>query len=474
MKPSSITRLVSVVFLGVLLALRLGAAPVNIGSRLELFVDRTLVDTLKGVELRLQTPQPLPLSASPVRGVYMTVIKDGDLYRAYYRANDKTYTGPKGDGNPGELTCYAESKNGHDWIFPNLGLFEVDGSRHNNVILAQAPPFSHNFSPFLDLRPGVDARERFKALAGSRADILRRVAPELEGGLYGFVSADGIHWRRSGTRPIIPYQKMTPAGETRFDSQNVAFWSVAEQRYVCYYRTLDTPHGPLRTITRTTSPDFVTWSEPVAMRPNLPDEHLYTSQTHPYFRAPHIYIALPTRFQSKRGSSTDILFMSSRAGSNVYDRLFAEAFIRPGLDVERWGNRSNYAALNVIPTSPTEMSIYHEASGVRYVLRTDGFVAATAGARAGELVTKPFVYSGKELVVNYSTSAGGSLRMEVLHEDGTALPGLRLEECAEIIGDEIERVVRWKTESRLGELAGRPVRLRFVMVECDLYSFRFR
>src|SRR5437867_2343833 len=45
------------------------------------------------------------------------------------------------------------------------------------------------------------------------------------------------------------------------------------------------------------SDDFVHWSKVVPMDPGAaPLEHLYTSQTHPYFRAPHIYIAFPRRF----------------------------------------------------------------------------------------------------------------------------------------------------------------------------------
>ena len=107
-----------------------------------------------------------------------------------------------------------------------------------------------------------------------------------------------------------------------------------------------------------------------------------------YFRAPHIYIALPTRFVPTRGNSTEILFMSSRGGA-PYERLFKEAFIRPGLAPERWGNRANYAALNVVPTSFGEMSIYHAGSGHRYILRTDGFVSVNAPFEGGEMITKP-------------------------------------------------------------------------------------
>jgi len=438
---------------------------VDIGSRLELFVDRLLVDHLDHVEFRLHRPQRVPLGETPLFGSYATVIKDGDLYRAYYRAVKPGYSGSTHDGHPGEITCYQESTDGANWVKPNLGLIEIDGSRENNVILAQ-PGCCHNFSPFLDTRPDVDPAERFKALAGVHRS----------GGLRAFVSADGIRWRTIRDEPVIT------SADFAFDSQNVAFWSETEACYVCYFRTWETPHGRLRTISRTTSTDFLNWSKPVPMHPNLPGEHLYTNQTHPYFRAPHLYVALPTRFmhgkirgQAVKGNigSTDILFMTSRAGTTSYERLFTEAFIRPGLDPERWGNRSNYAALNVVPTGESEISIYHQKSGHRYVLRTDGFISIQAGAAPGELGTKPLRFRGSHLVLNYSTSAAGSVQVEIQDAVGNPLPGFRLKDCQPLVGDQIAGTVGWQGAPDLGALAGQPVRLRFVMTECDLYSFRF-
>jgi len=451
-------------------------SPTQIGSRLELFVDRHLVDKTDNVEFRLHHPRRLPLPKSPLRGHYATVIKDGDLFRGYYRDEDPSYAGGQYSGHPGEITCYAESRDGHEWAFPSLGLFQVNGSRENNVILAKQPPFSHNFSPFLDTRPGVAPSERFKALAGHPGQD-RKAQVE---GLHAFMSADGRVWKKAGDGPVIPYD---PAWPHAFDSQNVAFWSEVEQLYVCYFRTWETPHGRLRTISRSTSKDFAGWSKPVAMHPNLPGEHLYTSQTHPYFRAPHVYIALPTRYVAGRVGaektdpmlgSTDVLFMTTRAGSTSYDRLFPEAFIRPGLDPARWGSRSNYVALNVVPTGDSEMSIYHAISGHRYVLRTDGFVSAAAGAEEGEVVTKPFTFDGKRLVVNYSTSAAGSLRVEMQQPNGRPIPELSLQNSKTHVGDTIVGHISWRGDPDLKAWAGTPVCLRFVMTECDLYSFRFQ
>lgn len=209
------------------------------------------------------------------------------------------------------------------------------------------------------------------------------------------------------------------------------------------------------------------------LRPNEPDEHLYTNQTHPYFRAPHIYIATPTRFMANRGESTDIMFMTAR-GDAPYSRTFKEAFIRPGPDPARWGNRANYVALNVVPTSPQEMSIYHDHSGYRYILRTDGFASVNAPHAGGEMHTRPLFFTGKSLVINNSTSAAGSIRIEIQDLHGKPVPGYSLEECPDIIGDEIERTVAWKQGSDVGRLAGQPVRLRFVMQEADLFALQFR
>ena len=430
---------------------------VNIGSRLELFVDRHIVDRLEGTGFQLHRPQPYPLPKSPVGGGYMSVLKDGDVYRAYYRAFIEGYEGERHDGSRGEITCYAESRDGHEWSFPQLGLYEARGPQGRNAILAEQPPFSHNFAPFLDTRPGIRKTARFKALAG--------VHP---GGLCAFRSADGIHWERMRSKPVLTDEDFA------FDSQNVSFWSSVEKCYVCYFRTWQTSHGRLRTISRSTSKDYVHWSEPVPMNPNLPGEHLYVSGTHPYFRAPHIYVALPTRFHPDRGASTDILFMASRAGTTHYERLFTEAFIRPGLDPARWGNRANYVAFGVVPTGPAEMSIYHNRSGHRYVLRTDGFTSINAGSEGGELITKPLTFAGKGLYLNYSTSASGSIQVEIQRPNGNPARGYSLKDCLPIVGDEIERRVEWKGGPDVSQLAGKNVRLRFVMKECDLFSIQFR
>jgi hypothetical protein len=110
----------------------------------------------------------------------------------------------------------------------------------------------------------------------------------------------------------------------------------------------------------------------------------------------------------------------------------------------------------------------------RLLMRTDGFASVSAPWSGGEMLTKPLTFAGKELEINYRTGAAGSVRVEIQNADGMPLAGFTAADCPEIIGDEIERVVAWEAGSDVEALAGKPVRLRFILADADLFSFRFR
>tara|TARA_B100000809_G_C14595197_1_gene335226 strand:- start:17 stop:289 length:273 start_codon:yes stop_codon:yes gene_type:complete len=84
------------------------------------------------------------------------------------------------------------------------------------------------------------------------------------------------------------------------------------------------------------------------------------------------------------------------------------------------------------------------------------------------------VQIGSELELNYSTSAVGSVQVEIQDAEGRPLPGYELKDCPEMFGDEIDGVVRWSANTDLASLAGRSVRLRFAIMDANVYAFRFR
>ena len=78
-----------------------------------------------------------------------------------------------------------------------------------------------------------------------------------------------------------------------------------------------------------------------------------------------------------------------------------------------------------------------------------------------------------QLLLNYATSAAGSIRCEIIDSEGNALPGYTMEDCDEIYGDHIERPVAWNTITELRHLAGTPIQIRFELKDADLYAIRF-
>lgn len=453
-------------------------AAIDLGSRRELFVDRHLIGALDGATLELNRPRDMGSVLkfdNPWEGAfcgYCTVIKDGDHFKAYYRGLPKAGS----DGSSNEVTCYAESVDGIHWEKPNLGIFKVHGTKDNNVILADYAPLTHNFCPMLDTRPDVPKSERFKALGGTRRS-----------GLVPLVSPDGIHWKKLREEPVIT--------EGAFDSQNVPLWSAHEGCYVCYFRVFV---DGIRRISRTTSADFLNWSKPELMEYDSGlIEHLYTNQTSPYFRAPHIYIGIAARFfpgrrvltpdQAKEvgvdpgyfNDCSDAVLITTRGG-NEYSRTFPEGFVRPGIGLQNWVSRTNYPALNVVQTGEATMSFYVNqnygqptAHMRRYEIRLDGFASVRGSYAGGEMTTKLLTFQGDRLELNFATSAAGGIRVEIQDADGKAIPGFSLADTNEIIGNEVSRVATWKSGNDVSSLAGKPVRLRFVLKDADLYAMKF-
>lgn len=480
--------------------------PVNIGSRLELFVDDYLIDAFSGgAALRLHQPERREIvyrTGAPWEGnasAFCSVFRDGDLYRMYYRGLHYRHSGPPAQAladHPSVL-CYAESDDGKAWRRPELGIHEFRGSTANNIVLTPEAVAEIGGDPahtatWLDTNPACPPDERIKiTIIGSKPK-----------GMYVLGSGDGMHFRLLTPEPC----QTTGA----FDSQNLMFWDAVLGRYREYHRGF--AEG-VRAIMTATSPDYhhfpaPQWLQYVASSP----EHLYTNQIQPYFRAPHILMGFPMRYTDRGWSQpalelpmleerlaraaadrrygtavTDALFMTSRDG--LLFHRWPEAFIRPGpRRREAWVYGDNFVFWQMVPTvsdledAPDEISLYATESyweGTstafrRYTIRTDGFVSVYAPMAGGEIITKPLVFEGGNLVLNFATSGAGSVQVELQEPEGTPIAGHALADCPEIYGDHLRFIVRWNgAGGDLRALAGRPVRLRLVLRDADLYSLQF-
>jgi hypothetical protein len=450
--------------------------PLPIGSRRELFVDDFLIAGMTGAERRLHKPEPrevVLVCDRPWEGntsAYYALFRDADRFRIYYRGSH--FDEKKKQPAHPEFTCCAESRDGLQWDKMELGLFEFKGSKHNNIVWTG--PGTHNFTPFKDNHPACTPDSRYKALAGGTTTINGRKKDCLN----ALKSADGVHWR-------VMSEAVITAGA--FDSQNLAFWDAVRGEYRAYWRIFSAGHtdergwkpAGYRAIRTATSKDFIHWSNHADLTyVDSPDEHLYTNAVMPYFRAPHLFIGFPTRFQPKT-EQVEPVFMTSRDG--VLFRRWKEALIPITAPRNRDGNRSNYMTWGLLQRADNdrELSVYateayYSGPGSRvrrFTFRTDGFVSVRA-AMAGTLITKPLTFAGSRLALNIVSKKG--TRVELQDPGGRPLPGFTLDDCEPIVGDFIEHTASWKSGKNLGTLAGRPVRVRFALADADLFAMRFQ
>jgi len=430
------------------------AEPVAVGGRLEMFTDDALIGKITGdVKQHLIQPRPAEVvftTDQPWEGNtsgYYTLFQDGDIYRMVYRGwqheNIRTATHK-------EVTCYAESKDGIHWTKPNLGLFEWNGSKENNIIWLG--PGTHNFTVFRDDNPATPPSARYKALGSGKGSKL-----------VPFQSADCKNWKLIQSEPVIT--------NGAFDSQNLAFWDKERGEYRAYWRYFG---KGIRAIRTATSRDFIHWENEadLSYTQGTPNEHLYTNAIQKYFRAPHLYIGFPTRYEPKSQQVEPVL-MTSRDGVRFHRS--SEPVIPRTAPKDRNHNRSNYMTWGMfqLPGKPKEISVYATENYYektpgrvrRFVYRVDGFVALRAGEKGGEVTTKPLQYEGQQLLLNHIVQPKGKLTVEVLDDKGRVIG-----KSIPITGDAVDSAVTWEKDPKLGQGT---VQLRFRMQDADLYSLRF-
>ena len=482
-------------------------APIEIGSRLELFIDDYLIEKLEGkAELRLHHPEPKEIVIShdaPWEGAgsgYHSIFKDGDLYRMYYKSWEVDRTDIYG--------AYAESDDGINWHKPNLGLYEFQGSKNNNIVFIKGlmdgvPADGGHLAVFKDENPNVEPDARYKAFLNKQTKSSKDSR-----GLFPFKSADGFHWRAMSDVPVIT--------DGAFDSQNLAFWDSEKKEYRAYWRFKaggKTPYDGIRSIRTATSKDFINWSNQADLEySDSLTIQLYTNAIKPYYRAPHLLIGFPMRYVERGWSDSmkelperehrewrssknerygtalsEGLLMVSRDGVNF--KRWNEAFLRPGIERKgTWNYGHQFIAWSVVETestyegAPNELSLYaienywtdKSTDLRRYTLRIDGFVSVNAPMSGGELITKPIVFNGNKIIINFSSSAAGGIHVEIQDKAGNPIPGFTLEDSSPLFGDSLERTVTWAKGSDLTSLSGKVVRLRFKIKDADLYSFQFK
>jgi len=250
------------------------------------------------------------------------------------------------------------------------------------------------------------------------------------------------------------------------------------------------------------------WPTPRLLQYNSGDDwQMYINSIMPYYRGPHVLIGFPSRYIERKEwtenydelcgredrlrrtgpdrtnrhglAINDTLFMTSRDGLN-WNR-YSDAYVRPGPEHPlNWFYGNVYFSNGIVETASghpgcdNELSFYclenrfadKPVQVYRYTVRMDGFVSQSAPYPEANLYTKPFIFEGKELFINFSTSAYGYMKFTVRDEEGNSVSSI------ETFGDSTDRRVHF--EGDLSAFAGKPVTMQVNMFDADLFSFIFR
>lgn len=475
----------------------------------QLFLDNYLLSRLENVERKVRQPKK-----------YGAVIRQDKTWEGTIQ----TRTGPSWNpeknlwmlwyfAEPGP--AYATSRDGVQWEKPVLGVEEFRGSWENNLL-----PKGLTFI-FYDPRDR-DPGRRYKAFAGEGSLHSRR------GGFYPAVSADGLKWTVLRTS-FIPSQDEAnlfhdeqtnlflatvkhggPYGRSVYLSVSKDFehWTDPRDCLMFHADRRDQELGAARIERR--------FADPTLKHPeyNTPVHYNVDVYNMAVFRYGDVYIGLPALFHhtgkvpkdwegfQKMKLSDYILGLVHQYGDYTGFHHLQLTSSRDLCQWERVGGRQPfidsskadsgaYDLQTIMPASRPAVrgdEIWFYYTGIKqYAFVTSGrpdagaiclaklpldrFVSLEAADAEGRVLTRPVVIQGNSLHLNIA-APNGEVRVEILDPTrDEALPGLSKDDCIPAGGDRLDAEVRWKGGAGIRSLAGRAVRLRFLLRNAGLYAF---
>lgn len=359
---------------------------------------------------------------------------------------------------------YAYSNDGIEWQKPDLGIIPFAGSSNNNIVMDSASHGVHGVGVFED-RDDRDGNRRFKAL------LLNATAKRMATSL----SPDGLHW----SAPTL--WERDEIG----DAHPNVIRLPDDGGYVGFMRGSAGETPPNRIVMRTTSTDFVHWSQPerALVGQDLHDQ-IYSM---PVLHHGDIFLGFPAIFHAGEPQAADwdtvdtelawspdsVTWHRVRRGSPLIPR-------GPGrYPTGAYDCGCIYSGVPLL-VGDTHRIYYGGSNGPHSGFREGSFCLATLprdrfagyvvtdGRRPGRITTSNVVIDGDSLTVNVELG-GGSLRAGIMDGSGAHLPGYELDSCVALREGGLDVPLQWRCG--LEKLAGQSVHLVFELQNGALYSF---
>ena len=431
--------------------------PLLVGGRKHVFIDDMIIDTMSGLQITMNQPYGKE-----------EIVKDFTIEKSAWRPSVLDVNGfvylamPEGYSGSTGTTYLATSPDGLNFTM-------------KDPIIVDAPLYG---SFFKDLNPNIHPEEQYKvnAFVGNR-------------GMYMYVSPDGMNWRRNETCQLA----------LRSGGEGECFWDDQRGRYASYLKrdsSFDDDECPDASgrvavgfwadeilkgwpFNHLVTPYFegypfpsVTCEGPVEFDSTAAGE-VYRTRAIKYPWAPDVYLAFLWRYPGDDGPRHVDLGVS-RDGENW--SFFGTSWYIP------FGSSEEELSMYGLIRRGDEIWQYVDEGGAhggdapryyyRYKQRLDGFVSLDAGGTTGTAMTLPMIFCGEELTLN--VAAAGSVKVGILDQRGTPIPGFTISDCDAMSGDFVEQLVTWNGSSDVSALAGSSVRLQFEMLNSKLYALQFR
>lgn len=423
------------------------------------------------------------------------IFKEQGRYRMWYYSHaiwESRQPDSKVPTLDNSFILYAESEDGIHWTKPQLGMNSFKGSKENNIVLKKQPHEADFISIAALLKPAWQADLKKK----NRLIIWKSTYPYTGGykklgftnppGFYLYDSPDGLHFQQTQADPIVYLYATDRKFSWQMTGMDATTFIVDNQRkkYVAF---LKSSYLGKRARHLTQSKDLIHWDRPelslYADRYDPQETEIYRNNAFPY---ESIWLGMATLFYPGKAETQDIQIIYSRDCKKWYRSSVREPIIPHG-NKGAWDSQQIRAC-----STPVEMGdelwFYYSGINATHItgvlhpeetksqiglctVKKDRFIALQA-KKHGRVTTNNLQVFGDQLYVNCVTE--GSLKVEVLDEDGKHIKGMSTEECQPITGDRIDVEVQWKSGKDFKSLSGKIVRLRFLLEHGKLYSFKMK
>jgi hypothetical protein len=443
-------------------------------------------------------------------------------YQLWYQA----YAGNRaGDRRLKCVVCYAESADGIHFVRPELDLFPYKGEKSNIVLVGNGGHGDRYCCSVLVDPHEKDPARRYKMAYYDWSVVGKREEP----GLHVAFSPDGIRWTKHGgtllktlygraAQPPFSDEeayletpvKGKPARKTwsyplTFSDVLDVFWDPVRRVFVLLGKFwLDGPDGGTawrNAIARSESKDFINWSRPqLVLTPDDDDDPEVEFHGAPAFFHQGRYFALNQVLRRREKLAIDLELMTSRDGI-AWERPFRKEFFlarsKAGLfdsrtllsnatpvvlddEIRFYYGAANQAPLNGVKSAASQRSGVGMAAlprdrfaGLRPVAASAQVTLRKPLQNVGQVTLKPLDLKGCTALTVNADADKGTVRVELLNEDGYRVRGFSRDDAIALRGDSLRHKVAWQ-ERGIEQLPAGRYLLRFHLENATVFAVSFK